>query len=131
MMSNLPLSSNAQKIEPYPKGKVSIAGLPAYSELYLDQGYAILISLAFPEENDRHYTVFSASPASNYDKLEPTMLKIIKSITPKTIQNPLDKDREIPPNPKDFENHQGKSTEQLKKECLMNFSEDICNFLFR
>jgi hypothetical protein len=28
--------------------------------------------------------VFSASPASNYDKLEPTMLEIIKSIIPKT-----------------------------------------------
>ena len=84
MMNNSPLSSDASKIETYPKGKVSIAGIPAYSELYLDQKYAILISLAFPEGNDRHYTILAASPSSNYDKLEPTMLEIIKSISPKT-----------------------------------------------
>ena len=131
MMSNSPLSSDNRKIETYPKGKVPIAGLPAYSELYLDQGYAILISLAFPEGNDRHYTVFSASPASNYDKLEPTMLEIIKLITPKAIQNPLDKDSEIPPKSKDFSNIQGNATDQLKEECLSNFKEDICNYLFR
>ncbi len=84
MMFNLPLSSDANKIDTYPKGKVSIAGLPAYSELYFDKGYAILVSLAFPEGNDRHYTVFSSSLSSKYDKLEPIMLEIIKSITPKT-----------------------------------------------
>jgi hypothetical protein len=87
MMQNSPLSSNAQKIETYSKGKVSIAGLPAYSELYLDdKEYAVLISMAFQEGNDRHYTIFSTSPSSNYDKLEPTILEIIKSITPKTMQ---------------------------------------------
>jgi hypothetical protein len=83
---NLPLSSDANKIETYPKGKISIAGLPAYSELYLDQGNAILISLAFPEGNERQYTIVSKSPSSKYDKLEPIMLEIIKSITPKNIQ---------------------------------------------
>ena len=59
MMQNSPLPSTAQKIETYPKGKVSIAGLPAYSELYLDdKEYAVLISMAFQQGNDRHYTVF-------------------------------------------------------------------------
>ena len=89
MMQNSPLPSTAQKIETYPKGKVSIAGLPAYSELYIDdKEEAVLISMAFQEGNDRHYTVFAASPSSNYDKLEPTILEIIKSITPKTMQKP-------------------------------------------
>ena len=37
MMQNSPLPSTAQKIETYPKGKVTIAGLQAYSELYLDE----------------------------------------------------------------------------------------------
>ena len=87
--------------------------------------------MAFQEGNDRHYTVFSASPSSNYDKLEPTMLEIIKSITPKTNQKPLVEDGEIPPNPKDLGNDQGKFSEQLKKECLQNFDVNICNFLFR
>ena len=96
MKYNLPLSSDASRIDTYPKGKISIAGLPAYSELYLDQENAILISLAFPEGNDRHYTVFSSSPASNYDKIEPTMLEIIKSINPKTIQKSSDQEIEIP-----------------------------------
>jgi hypothetical protein len=84
MKYNLPLSSDSSRIDTYHKGKVSIAGLPAYSELYLDQGNAILISLAFPEGNDRHYTVVSKSPSSKYDQLEPIMLEIIKSITQKT-----------------------------------------------
>jgi serine protease Do len=49
------------------------------------------------------------------------------------IQRPLDQQEEgIPPfNPKDFGDDQGKFTEQLKKECMMNFNESICNFLFR
>ncbi len=47
------------------------------------------------------------------------------------IQRPLDQE-EVPPfNPKDFGDDQGKFTEQLKKECMMNFNESICNFLFR
>jgi hypothetical protein len=98
MRYNLPLSSDADKIATYPKGKVTIAGLPAYSELYLDQGNAILISLAFPEGNERHYTVVSRSPSSQYDNLESIILEIIKSITPKTIQKPLDQEVEIPLN---------------------------------
>ena len=51
------------------------------------------------------------------------------------IQIPLDQQDKIPPfndNPKDFGgDDQGKFTEQLKKECLLNFNESICNFLFR
>ena len=50
------------------------------------------------------------------------------------ITMPLDQPDEIPPfndNPKDFGDDQGKFTEQLKKECLLNFNESICNFLFR
>ena len=50
------------------------------------------------------------------------------------IQMPLDQQDEFPPfndNPKDFGDDQGKFNEQLKKECLLNFNESICNFLFR
>jgi serine protease Do len=49
------------------------------------------------------------------------------------VQRPLDQQEEgVPPfNPKDFGDDQGKFTEQLKKECMMNFNESICNFLFR
>ena len=129
-MSNSPLSLYSKKIETYPKGKVVIAGLPTYSELYLDQGYAYLISLAFPKGNDRHYTVFAASPSSNYDKVEPIILEIIKSITPKTIQKPSDENSKIPPNLTDLDNGQGNFTNQLQKECLLNLNKDICNFLF-
>ena len=50
----------------------------------------------------------------------------------KIIQRPLDQQDEVPPfNPKEFGDDQGKFTEQLKKECMMNFNESICNFLFR
>ena len=50
----------------------------------------------------------------------------------KIIQRPLDQQDEVPPfTPKDFGDDQGKFTEQLKKECMMNFNESICNFLFR
>ena len=53
----------------------------------------------------------------------PVNLEIIK---------PLDQQDEVLPfNPKDFGDDQGKFTEQLKKECMMNFNESICNFLFR
>ena len=124
---------DARKIETYPKGNFSIAGIPAYSELYVgeDSRYAVLISLAFQENNERHYTIFASSPESNYDELEPIILEIIKSITPKTIQKPLNQDGEIPPKPKDAVNDQSKFPEQLKKECLRNFDENICNFLFK
>lgn len=55
-------------------------------------------------------------------------------VTLRIIQMPLDQQDEIPPfsdNPKDFGDDQGKFNEQLKKECLLNFNESICNFLFR
>ena len=79
-------AGDIRKMETYPKGNVSIAGIPAYSELYLnvEKQNVGLISLAFQEGNERHYIVFSSSPESNYDELEPIMLEIIKSITPKT-----------------------------------------------
>lgn len=133
IMNYLTKVEDAYKIETYPKGKFSIAGLPAYSQLYVgeESRYAFLISLAFQETNERHYTIFSSSPESNYDELEPTMLEIIKSITPKNIKKPLDQDGEIPPNSTDLGNNQEKFTGQLKKECMMNFNEDICNFLFK
>jgi hypothetical protein len=99
MMQNSPLPSNTQKIETYSKGKVSIAGLPALSELYLDEKEnAILISMAFQEGNDRHYTVFSTSPSSTYDNIEPIILEIIKSITPKNIQKTSNEGLEISSN---------------------------------
>ena len=49
------------------------------------------------------------------------------------VQRPLDQQEEgVPPfNPKDFGDDQEKFTEQLKKECMLNFNESICNFLFR
>ena len=53
-----------------------------------EMAFKIAGSMAFQEGNDRHYTILSDSPSSNYDKLEPIMLKIIKSITPKTQQKP-------------------------------------------
>ena len=117
MMQNSPLPSTAQKIETYSKGKVFIAGLPAYSELYLDKEYAILISLAFQKENERHYTVLSTSPLSHYDKLEPTMLEIIETITLKTMQKPSTGEVEISSNNSDsvdLSNNQ--DVKQLKKE---------------
>lgn len=55
-------------------------------------------------------------------------------VTLRIIQMPLDQQDQFPPfneNPKDFGDDQGKFTEQLKKECLLNFNESICNFLFR
>ena len=51
------------------------------------------------------------------------------------IERPLNELDQNPPfgdlNPKGFDNDQGKLQEQLKKECMMNFNEGICNFLFR
>ena len=119
MMQNSPLPSTAQKIETYPKGKVTIAGLPTYSELYIDNEYANLISLAFQKGNDRHYIVLCRSPSSNYDNQEPTIIEIIKSITPKTIQKSSDREVEILSNHKDsgdLVNNQ--TTELLKKDPL-------------
>ena len=128
MMQNLSLSSDASKIETYPKGKVSIAGLPAYSELYLDQENAILISLAFQKENDRHYTVIAKSISSTYDSLEPTMLEIIKSITPKTIQKPSNVQLKIGSNITDIGHPiKNQSTEQQKKDSLIKTGSLLSN----
>jgi len=129
MMQNSPLPSTAQKIETYPKGKVTIAGLQAYSELYLDNEYANLISLAFQKANDRQYIVLSRSPSSQYDNLEPTMLEIIQSITPKTIQKPSDREVEILSNNTDsgdFVNH-NQTTGLLKKEDLIQSESLLSN----
>ena len=117
MMKKSPLSSTVKKIEVYPKGKFSIAGLEPYSELYLDKEYAILVSLAFQKDNERHYTIIARAPSSTYDNLEPTMLEIIKSITPKTIQKPPNGEFEISSNNTDsgdLVNNQ--TTKLLKKE---------------
>ena len=115
MMQNSPLPSTAQKIETYPKGKVTIAGLPSYSELYIDNEYANLISLAFQKGNDRHYIVLSRSPSSNYDNLEPTIIEIIKSITPKTIQKSSDREVEILSNHTDSGDLVNNQTTELLK----------------
>src|SRR5215204_5500017 len=51
------------------------------------------------------------------------------------IQRPPNELDQIPPfdehNPKDFDNGQGNFPEELKKECMRNFNENICNFLFK
>src|SRR5215204_7370584 len=51
------------------------------------------------------------------------------------IQRPPNELDQIPPfdehNPKDFDNSQGNFPEELKKECMRNFNENICNFLFK
>src|ERR671913_211481 len=56
-------------------------------------------------------------------------------VTLEIIQKPLNELDQIPPfdelNPKDFDNGQGDFPEELKKECMRNFNESICNFLFR
>ena len=56
-------------------------------------------------------------------------------VTLEIIQKPLNELDQIPPfdelNPKDFDNGQGNFPEELKKECMRNFNESICNFLFR
>ncbi len=56
-------------------------------------------------------------------------------VTLEIIQRPLNELDQIPPfdelNPKDFDNGQGDFPEELKKECMRNFNESICNFLFR
>jgi serine protease Do len=91
-------------------------------------------------------TINSVSDITNYlkNKKEGDIvnLKILRDnkmtnvpVSLEIITIPLDQKGEIPPpfneNPKDFGEDQGKFTEQLKKECLLNFNESICNFLFR
>ncbi len=57
------------------------------------------------------------------------------SVTLEIIQRTLNELDQMPPfnelNPKDFDDGQGKFYEELKKECMKNFNENICNFLFR
>jgi serine protease Do len=89
-------------------------------------------------------TINSVSDITNYlmNKKEGDVvkLKILRDneilnvpVNLEIVQRPLDQQEEgVPPfNPKDFGDDQGKFTEQLKKECMMNFNESICNFLFR
>jgi serine protease Do len=89
-------------------------------------------------------TINSVSDITNYlmNKKEGDVvkLKIVRDnemlnipVNLEIVQRPLDQQEEgVPPfNPKDFGDDQGKFTEQLKKECMMNFNESICNFLFR
>ncbi|HJU58567.1 MAG TPA: trypsin-like peptidase domain-containing protein [Nitrososphaeraceae archaeon] len=57
-------------------------------------------------------------------------------VTLEIIQRPLNELDQIPPfnelNPKDFDDGgQEKFQEELKKECMKNFNDNICNFLFR
>jgi len=88
-------------------------------------------------------TINSVSDITNYlmNKKEGDVvkLKILRDneilnvpVNLEIVQRPLDQEEGVPPfNPKDFGDDQGKFTEQLKKECMMNFNESICNFLFR
>src|ERR671912_661870 len=88
-------------------------------------------------------TINSVSDITNYlmNKKEGDIvkLKILRDneilnvpVNLEIVQRPLDQQERVPPfNPKDFGDDQGKFTEQLKKECMMNFNESICNFLFR
>ena len=88
-------------------------------------------------------TINSVSDITNYlmNKKEGDIvkLKILRDneilnvpVNLEIVQRPLDQQEGVPPfNPKDFGDDQGKFTEQLKKECMMNFNESICNFLFR
>jgi serine protease Do len=56
-------------------------------------------------------------------------------VTLEIVQRPLTELDQIPPfdefNPKDFGDGQGQFKEELKQECMKNFNESICNFLFR
>jgi hypothetical protein len=79
---------DAYNVESYPHGEVTIAGLPAYSELYsmeLDytsgDKFGALISMVFYDDNTKYYTVMSGGPVSEYEKMEPIMFEILKSIT--------------------------------------------------
>lgn len=91
-------------------------------------------------------TVNSVSDITDYlkDKKEGDIVKLVilrnneminVPATLEIIQRPLNELDQIPPfnelNPKDFDDGQGQFKEELKKECMMNYNEDICNFLFR
>ena len=126
MMENSPLPSSTQKIDTYPKGKVTIAGLPSYSELFLDdKEYAVLISIAFQEGNDRHYTVISEAPSPNYDKLEPTILEIIKSISPKILQKTPTGEFEISSN----DTHAGDKSNKKQPSFMITQNKKESNIL--
>ncbi|HEX2407935.1 MAG TPA: trypsin-like peptidase domain-containing protein [Nitrososphaeraceae archaeon] len=91
-------------------------------------------------------TVNSVSDITDYlkDKKEGDIVKLVilrnneminVPATLEIIQRPLNELDQIPPfnelNPKDFDDGQGQFKEELKKECMKNYNEDICNFLFR
>jgi serine protease Do len=93
-----------------------------------------------------NHTVNSVSNITDYlkDKKEGDIVKLAVlrdneminvSVTLEIIQRPLNELDQIPPfnelNPKDFDDNQEKFQEELKKECMKNFNDDICNFLFR
>ncbi|HET9806323.1 MAG TPA: trypsin-like peptidase domain-containing protein, partial [Nitrososphaeraceae archaeon] len=91
-------------------------------------------------------TVNSVSDITDYltNKKEGDIVKLVilrdneminVPATLEIIQRPLNELDQIPPfnepNPKDFDDDQGKFKEELKEECMKNFDENICNFLFR
>ena len=43
--------------------------------------YGALISMVFYDDNTKYYNVISGGPVSEYEKMEPIMLEILKSIT--------------------------------------------------
>ena len=78
----------AHNVESYPYGEITISELPAYSELYSmevdyisGEKYGALISMIFYDDNTKYYNVISGSPVSEYEKIEPIMFEILKSIT--------------------------------------------------
>ena len=43
--------------------------------------YGALISMIFYDDNSKYYSVLSGGPVSEYEKMEPIMFEILKSIT--------------------------------------------------
>ena len=73
-------------VETYQYGETTIGELPAYTELYSMKPdyineYGTLISMAFYDDNTKFYNVMIGSPVSNYEKIEPLVFEILKSIT--------------------------------------------------
>ena len=75
------------KVQSYQYGEIMIGELPAYAQLYsgkLDylskEKFGFLISMIFYDDNSKYYSMMSASPVSEYDKMEPVILEIMKSI---------------------------------------------------
>jgi hypothetical protein len=76
------------KVQSYPYGEITIGELPAYAELYSGKfdylskdKFGVLISMIFYDDNSKYYSIISGGPVSEYDKMEPIMLEIMKSIT--------------------------------------------------